>query len=146
MARKKFETLTPEQELTQVTCTDDLIANYVRKKQELEILDKLVKKLGEEVKKTLAEQGLKSTERNGFKVTRLESQRITWNEEALLAKVKTFNKPELIKQVEQVDVPMLQQAIIDDQIKANDIMDCQTVTKVVSLRMDKIKKADNNEL
>lgn len=139
MARKKFTELMEEQTVPQGTCPDDLMANYVAKKQELEALDKLVKKLAEQVKEQMKLQDLKSTECNGYKVTRIESSRITWNEEALLQKVKTFNKPELIKKVEQVDTAMLQQAIIDDQIKANDIIDCQTVTTVVSLRVDKIK-------
>lgn len=136
MARKKFTELMEGP----VICTDDLMVNYVTKKKELEALDKLVKNLGEQVKEQMKLQDLKSTECNGYKITRMESNRITWNEEALLQKVKTFNKPELIKQVEQVDTAMLQQAIIDDQIKANDIIDCQTVTTVVSLRVDKIKE------
>jgi len=116
------------------------MANYVAKKQELEALDKLVKKLGDQVKEQMKLQDLKSTECNGYKVTRMESQRITWNEEMLLQKVKTFNKPELIRQIEQVDVAMLQQAIIDNQIDINDIQDCQTVKEVISLRVDKIKE------
>lgn len=136
MARKKFTELMEGP----VICTNDLMVNYVTKKKELEALDKLVKNLGEQVKEQMKLQDLKSTECSGYKITRMESNRITWNEEALLQKVKTFNKPELIKQVEQVDTAMLQQAIIDDQIKANDIIDCQTVTTVVSLRVDKIKE------
>lgn len=136
MARKKFTELLE----CHVTCTDDLMANYVAKKQELEALDKLVKKLGDQVKEQMKLQDLKSTECNGYKVTRMESQRITWNEEMLLQKVKTFNKPELIRQIEQVDVAMLQQAIIDNQIDINDIQDCQTVKEVISLRVDKIKE------
>lgn len=136
MARKKFTELLE----CPVTCTDDLMANYVAKKQELEALDKLVKKLGDQVKEQMKLQDLKSTECNGYKVTRMESQRITWNEEMLLQKVKTFNKPELIRQIEQVDVAMLQQAIIDNQIDINDIQDCQTVKEVISLRVDKIKE------
>jgi len=136
MARKKFTELLEGP----VICTDDLMANYVAKKQELEALDKLVKKLGDQVKEQMKLQDLKSTECNGYKVTRMESQRITWNEEMLLQKVKTFNKPELIRQIEQVDVAMLQQAIIDNQIDINDIQDCQTVKEVISLRVDKIKE------
>lgn len=136
MARKKFTELLEGP----VICTDDLMANYVAKKQELEALDKLVKKLSDQVKEQMKLQDLKSTECNGYKVTRMESQRITWNEEMLLQKVKTFNKPELIRQIEQVDVAMLQQAIIDNQIDINDIQDCQTVKEVISLRVDKIKE------
>lgn len=136
MARKKFTQFFE----SPVICTDDLMATYVEKKQELEVLDKLVKNLGEQVKEQMKLQDLQSTECNGYKVTRMESKRITWNEEALLQKVKTLNKPQVIKQVEQVDIGMLQQAIIDDEIKANDIIDCQTVKRIISLRVDKIKE------
>lgn len=142
MARKKFTEFFE----SPVICADDLMANYVAKKQELETLEKLVKNLGEQVKAQMELQGLKSTECNGYKVTRMQSQRITWNEEALLQKVKTFNKPELIRQVEQVDVAMLQQAIIDEQVDINDIQDCQTVKEVISLRVDKIKEKKSNDV
>lgn len=136
MARKKFTEFLEGP----IICKDDLMAVYVSKKQELEALDKLVKSLAEQVKAQMISQGTKSTECNGYKVTKIESQRITWNEEALLQKVKTFNKPELIRQIEQVDVAMLQQAIIDNQVNINDIQDCQTVKEVISLRVDKIKE------
>lgn len=146
MARKKFTELTENETLLQVTCVDDLIANYVAKKQELDALDKVVKKLAEQVKEQMKSQDLKSTLCNGYKVTRMESQRITWNEEALLQKVKMFNQPELIRQVEQVDVAMLQQAIINEQIDINDLQDCQTVKDIVSLRVDKVKEKAPDEL
>lgn len=139
MARKVFTELTEEQSL-QVACDDELIANYVAKKAELEALDKLVKKLGDEVKRVMEQQGLKTTECNGYKINRIESQRITWKEDLLLEKVKTYNNPKLIKHIEQVDVAELEQSIIDCQVDINDLQDCQKVTNVVSLRMDKIKK------
>lgn len=140
MARKKFMELTEEQELSEVTCEDDLIANYVTKKAELEVLDALVKKLGDEVKQLMEKNELNSVECNGYKVHRIQSQRITWNEDILLEKVKSFNKPELICTVEKVDVPKLEKAIIDEQIDINDLQECQKVTNVVSLRMNKIKE------
>ena len=142
MARKKITELFEGP----IICSEDLMANYVAKKQELEALDKLVKSLAEQVKEQMFTQHLKSTECNGYKVTRIQSQRITWNEEMLLHKVKTFNKPELIKQIEQVDVAMLQQAIIDNEIDINDIQDCQTVKEVVSLRVDKIRRNVNDDI
>lgn len=140
MARKNFTELTQEEQLFQVPCDDDLIANYVNKKAELEQLDKIVKKLGDEVKRVMKERDLKVTECNGYKVNRIESQRVTWNEDALLEKVKTFNRPELICTIEKVDVPNLENAIINEEIDINEIKDCQKVTNIVSLRMDKIKE------
>lgn len=124
----------------------NLIETYITKKQELDTLKKEVDKLSNLVKEEMKNSGLNAVESNGYKVTKIESQRITWKEELLLAKVKTYNKPELIKQVEQVDVPALEQAIIDETIKLEDLLDCQQTTEVISLRLSKVKEKQDDEL
>lgn len=140
MARKNFTEIQDPYRPMETNNEDDLIAVYVSKKAELEQLDKDVKKLGDQVKQLMKERDLKVTECNGYKINRIESQRVTWNEDALLEKVKTFNRPELICTVEKVDVPNLEVAIINEEIDINEIKDCQKVTNIVSLRMDKIKE------
>lgn len=142
MARKIFTevTQTNNDDLFKVTCFEELLANYIDKKQELDILDKLVKKLGEEIKQEMKSKDLKTIEQNGYKLIRSESQRVTWNEDALLEKVKSFNKPELICTVEKVDVPNLEIAIINEEVDINEIKECQKVTEIVSLKMNKIKE------
>ena len=57
-----------------------------------------------------------------------------------------IEKPELIKQVEQVDVATLEQCVLDGVIDLNDLQDCQTVTNVVTLRMSKVREKQANEL
>lgn len=138
MARKIFTEITDT-----VIAADDfdsLINTYINKKQELDILDKLVKKMGDQIKQEMKEKGLKTTEQNGYKIIRTESQRVTWDEDALLEKVKTFNNPELVCTVEKVNVPNLEVAIINEEIDINEIKDCQKVTEIVSLKMNKIKE------
>jgi hypothetical protein len=53
--------------------------------------------------------------------------------------------PELIEQVEQVNMPALEQAILDETVNVEDLMDCQQTTDVVTLRISKVKE-DKNEL
>lgn len=140
MARKIFTELNQTTELNEEMSFDELLNNYMNKKQELEILDKLVKKLGEQVKQEMQKQNLKSTDKNGYKIHCIKSQRVTWNEDALLEKVKSFNMPELICTVEKVDVPKLEIAVINEEVDINEIKECQKVTEIVSLKMNKIKE------
>jgi len=132
MARKKFIDVAEQEE--------DLYALYIDKKAQLDELDKEVKKLSQQIKQDMGNQDLKFVEKNGYKLTRSVSQRITWEEDKLLDKIKSYNMPDLIKQVEQVDVAGLEQYVLDGKIDINDLEDCQKVTDVVSLRISKIKE------
>lgn len=135
MARKIF---TEEQVEPQ-----DIFSEYIAKKQELDILKKQVDQLNNLVKAYMTENELGNVESNGFKITKSESQRINWKDDLLLEKVKTYNMAELITQVEQVNMPELEQAILDGVINVEDLMDCQQTTNVVSLRISKVKESQN---
>ena len=139
MARKVIQAL-HDNATNEPNDSTDLVALYIEKKQQLDKLEKLVKELGNQLKDDMRDGKIKDPQHNGFKLTRVESSRITWNEDALLAKVKTFNNPELITLVEKVDVEKLQQAIIDDEISIFDVQECQKVTTVVSLKVSKVKE------
>lgn len=140
MARKVFEQFNNTVTINEPCDSTNLVALYIEKKQELDKLDKLVKELGDKIKEDMKQGKIKDPQHNGFKLTRIESSRVTWNEDALLVKVKTFNNPELITQVEKVNVEKLQQAIIDDEISILDVQDCQQIKTVVSLKLSKIKE------
>lgn len=136
MVRKVFTELkTPE-----VSEKFNLVQLYINKKQELDKCKKELEELSNLVKQQMKADNVNVMATKDYKVTKVESQRISWKEDLLLAKVKTYNRPELIKQVEQVDVPALEQAIIDETISIGDLLDCQTVTEVVTLRMSKVKE------
>lgn len=137
MTRKRIE------ELCEEVPENNILSDYLTKKRKLDELTKEVKNLGELVKNQMKEQDQKSVEQDGFKITRVASERVTWKEDLLLQKAKSYNKPELIKQVEQVDVPVLEQYIIDGVIDINDLNDCKTVTEVVQLRVSKVKETQD---
>jgi len=137
MTRKVFAQLLDDMNEQQ---NIDVVQTYISKKQQLDELTKEVKQLSELLKTEMKTKELNSVQCNGYKVTRTESQRITWKEDLLLDKVKTYNNPDLITQVEQVNLPALEQAIMDDIVDINDLTDCQTVTEVVSLRVSKVKE------
>ncbi len=136
MVRKVFTELkTPE-----VEKQFNLVELYVNKKQELDKCKKELEELSNLLKLEMKSNNVNIMQTKDYKVTKVESQRVSWKEDLLLAKVKTFNRPELIKQVEQVDVPALEQAVLDETISIGDLLDCQTVTEVVTLRMSKVKE------
>lgn len=134
MARKIFTEFQQEQQY------EDIVSEFIAKKQELDILEKQVKQLNEQVKLLMLDNGLDNIEKNGYKVTKSESQRITWKEDLLLEKVRTYNNPDLITQVEQVNMPALEQAVLDEKVNMEDLLECQKTTNVVSLRLSKIKE------
>jgi hypothetical protein len=140
MARKVFSANSNAEQI----CTD-LVSNYITKKQQYDALKKEVDELNKLVKLFMADNNLGNVVRGQYKVTKSDSQRITWQHDLLLDKVKTYNMPELIEQVEQVNMPALEQAILDETVNVEDLMDCQQTTDVVTLRISKVKE-DKNEL
>ena len=136
MARKVFINETTEN-------TNNLFELYLQRKTEYDKLKKEVESLAEMVKTEMEQNDQKSVEVNGYKINKVVSQRVTWKEDLLLEKVKTYDIPELVKTIEQVDVPQLEQAIIDAKININDLQDCQTVKEVVQLRLAKVKESND---
>lgn len=135
MARKVFNDLTNQEQPS-----SDIVSLYITKKQQLDALTKEVKELNEMVKLFMQDNGLGNVERGQYKVTKSESQRITWNNDLLLEKVKSYNLPELLEQVEQVNMPALEQAILDEKVDMQDLLVCQQTTDVTTLRIGKVKE------
>lgn len=134
MVRKVFTQI--NEPVTQI----DVVSLYITKKQELDQLKKEVDNLNNLLKQQMLDNNLKFVESNGYKVTKSESQRVNWKEDLLLAKVKTYNRPELIEQVETVNMSALEQCILDEHIDIQDLMDCQQTTTVTTLRISKVKE------
>lgn len=135
MARKVFTDMNTQQDQQ-----FDLMSLYISKKQQADKLDKEVKELGELVKKQMYDKGVSNVECDGYKITKTESQRMVWKPELLLAKVKTYNMPELIKLEEQVNMEQLESCILDGVINTQDLLECQKTTDIVSLRITKVKE------
>jgi len=135
MARKVFSANSNAEQI----CTD-LVSSYITKKQQYDALKKEVDELNKLVKLFMADNDLGHVVRGQYKVTKSNSQRITWQHDLLLDKVKTYDMPELIEQVEQVNMPALEQAILDETVNVDDLMDCQQTTDVVTLRISKVKE------
>ena len=123
----------------------DLMSHYLTKKLQYDQLKKEVENLAKQVKANMVEKEQKFVECNGYKITKSVSQKINWDEKALLERVKTYNKPELIETVEQVNLETLQQSIIDGEVDINELQDCQTTTETVRLLVTKIKESKENE-
>ena len=115
---------------------------YLTKKAQLDELTKEVKALNEEIKSKMVKEDVKSINHNGYKINRIESNRINWNTDALLVKVKEFNIPDLTEQVEQVNMTKLEECILNGEISTDDLESCRTVTSTTSLKVTKIKTTE----
>lgn len=136
MARKVFTELTSEES------QQDILSMYVDKKQQLDKLQAEVKELGTLVKSQMASNDVKTVQVNGYKITKSESVRITWKDDLLLQKVKSYNIPELVELVEQVNMTELEQCVLDGVINPQDLSECNTTTTVVTLRLSKVKEVE----
>ena len=115
---------------------------YLTKKAQLDELTKEVKALNEEIKSKMVKEDVKSINHNGYKINRIESNKINWNTDALLVKVKEFNIPDLTEQVEQVNMTKLEECILNGEISTDDLESCRTVTSITSLKVTKIKTTE----
>ena len=79
------------------------------------------------------------------------SQRESFEEDALIAKLKTLKESgnvtaaqlrKLIKKKEYVDMDELESAIYNNKLDAAELETCQVIKEVVSLRISKSKKED----
>lgn len=134
MARVAFNTDQQDQTIWQT---------YVEKKKQYDQLDKELKQLGDTIKELMKQNDQKSVEVDGYKINRITSQRMKWDENALLHKVKSYNMPELVKTVEQVDMTELEKCILDNVVKIKDLEECYVTIDVVQLRLNKIKEVQD---
>lgn len=99
--------------------------------------------LGNEIKKGMKELGESSLEVDGIIASYTETNRESFNEEALLAFLKSIpaaQRPKgLIKKVEKVDMDVLESAVYNGKINAADLQPFREIKPVPTLRV-KVKK------
>ena len=133
-----------KQETIEETNEENIYDLYLTKKAELHLLDKEVKDLNEKIKSKMAKDEVKFVNHNGYKINRVETNKIKWNTDALLTKVKEFNIPDLTEQVEQVNMTKLEECILNGDISTDDLESCRTITTSTSLRVTKIKQQEED--
>lgn len=128
-AKKRLETLVPQ---------------FKTHKTDADALSKIVKAENEEIKKLMTAYELPEfSSEDGTRVTCSVSCRENFDEEALLAKIKSLKLPKeckVIRRKEYVDMEALESAIYHGLIPAAELASCQTRTEIVTLRIAGGKK------
>lgn len=96
-------------------------------------------KLGAEIKALMAQAGIKKFDYGAGVANYSVSERTSFNEEMLVAKVKELGHSELIKTREYVDEEELESALYYNKIDPAELAPCQITKTLVSLRLSKKK-------
>lgn len=128
---------------------DELIPQFAEHKEKEGQLKKICDTENLQIKEIMADAGLKKYEAGGYTVNYIESNREKLNEEKLLELLKKrFTKKQLkdlkiIKTVEQVDENALENAIYNNMVDMDFVMqmaECKESSVVVSLKLTKKKE------
>lgn len=124
--------LPEEQRLT------ELLPMYQKNKSEMDKLKKVVDSQNGEIKDLMKKVGITEFIAGGVKATCTISERISFIEEALIAKLKSMRGvgiKDLIKKKEYVDHDALENAIYNGKVNAAELADCEDKKEVVTLKV-----------
>ncbi len=123
---------------------DELIPTYAQNKLELESYKKICESENSAIKEKLLEIGQDEYSAGGYKAKRSVSERVSINEDKLLAVMKKHYLVEVIKTREYVDMDALENYLyhadendLNTQKLLEDIDKCRDVKEVVTLRVSK---------
>lgn len=138
MARQKLNSEPENLELT----LEDLVSLYGRENEQLKEQDKIVKELNSDIKQKLHEQDIKELTANGWKVSLVEQDRSTMNEDRLLD-IAHQNGLDVVKTKEYIDYDALESLIYNGKVPQDVIQkigDCKEVKIIETLRITKVKE------
>lgn len=118
-----------------------IIPVYFDNKTKMDSYKKSVDADNKAIKEIMKEEALPEFVVDGIKASYSVSTREEFIEEALIEKIKLLKKSKgVIKKKEYVDMDALENAIYNGKINAIDLASCQTKKEVVTLRIGKAKK------
>ena len=109
---------------------NELIPTYAFNKNEMDSYKKLCDRDNTIIKALMKEEGL-----NDYTAKISIQQRQTLNEDKLLDVIKDMDRPDLIKTKEYVDMDLLEKALYNGEIDANDIDICMNTKEIVTLKV-----------
>lgn len=122
---------------------DELIPQYASNKSEMESYKKICDRENAQIKSIMRDMDLSSYEAGGYKATYTVSERESMNEEMLLEIAHKYGIPEIVKTKEYIDYDALENAIYNEQISQDVLLEMNKAKEskeVVTLRVSKIKK------
>ena len=117
----------------------ELLPSYRDNKTEMDAVKKIVDAANKEIKSIMLANAKDEFVVGDVKAKVSISERESFVEEALIAKLKALKVEGVIKQSEYVDMAMLEDAIYNGKLDAASLADCQEKKEVVTLRISTIK-------
>lgn len=125
---------------------DVLIPQYASNKAEMDSYKKLCDKDNAKIKSIMKNFVVDKYETKDYKASYIVSHRETINEEMLLEIAHSHGISEIIKTKEYIDFDALENALYNDRIPKDVVLEmdkAKEVKQVISLRVDKKKKEDD---
>lgn len=132
-------------EVDETRTLDELIPAYAQNKNELDSYKKICESENSQIKEKMVEIGQDEYSAGGYKAKRIVSERVSMNEDKLLAVMKKHYLVQVIKTREYVDMDALENYLyhIDEEDNKEllaEIDKCREVKEVVQLRISKERK------
>lgn len=118
----------------------ELIPAYEKSKSIMDFYKKDSEELGNKIKNIMVAEKLENYTVGNLKASVKVSERNSFNEEALIAKLKELKIRGIIKKKEYVDMDALESAIYHEKINPLELANCQIKKEIISLRLSTIKK------
>lgn len=127
---------------------DELIPNYYANKQELDDYKKICDITNAKIKDLMLEAGEDEHTVGEYTAKRTVVEKESISEEKLMAVLRKYNVPDVIKNKEYVDMDALEGYLYNNVMStefATDLASCKSVTEVVQLRVTKKKPKKKKE-
>lgn len=119
-----------------------LIPEYAENNTIKLAIEKKVKAGNEAIKSIFSSVGINSYAAGGYVANMTATERVKFDEDALLSKIKELGVKGIVKKKEYVDEDALESAIYNGTINAADLASCQIISTTYALR---IKKEENRD-
>lgn len=116
-----------------------LVSRWAENKTEMDSYKDSVTSDANDIKQMMKELGIKAIEVPGFKATYSERVSQNFNEDKLLAKIKSLGFVDCVKTVEVVDMEKLESLIYDNELDPSELASCKETKVTPTLKLTKLK-------
>lgn len=116
-----------------------LVSRWAENKTEMDSYKDSVTSDANDIKQMMKELGIKVIEVPGFKATYSERVSQNFNEDKLLAKIKSLGFVDCVKTVEVVDMEKLESLIYDNELDPSELASCKETKVTPTLKLTKLK-------
>lgn len=116
-----------------------LVSRWAENKTEMDSYKDSVTSDANDIKQMMKELGINVIEVPGFKATYSERVSQNFNEDKLLAKIKSLGFVDCVKTVEVVDMEKLESLIYDNELDPSELASCKETKVTPTLKLTKLK-------